>query len=96
MLATLAVVAALVFSTVYLALHLRLHLTQDSREPRMIETAIPYFTPVFGLRDNKYFVKLRYAFFILNWNTTDVEFIESDMGIYLSRLYDWWPVTKSI
>lgn len=48
-------------AALYVVLHIHLRVTQDPREPPAIETGIPYITPILGMMDNKYFLKLKYA-----------------------------------
>lgn len=47
--------------TVYLLLRALVRLTQDSREPPMVETTIPFITPILGMGSKKadYYIYLR-------------------------------------
>jgi hypothetical protein len=47
---------------VYVSLRLLLHYTQDPREPRPLETLVPFVSPVIGMMRKKtnYYVTLRY------------------------------------
>jgi hypothetical protein len=47
--------------TIYVALHIYVRITHDPREPHMIENKIPFLTPLIGLLNNQYFVKIRYV-----------------------------------
>ena len=50
-------------TAVYVSLRLLLHYTQDPREPRSLETLIPFVSPVIGMSRKKtnYYVMLRYS-----------------------------------
>jgi hypothetical protein len=50
---------AIALATAYVALHAYLCATQHPREPQLIETSIPFLTPLVRLMDNRYFLKLR-------------------------------------
>ncbi|KAF1948639.1 cytochrome P450 [Byssothecium circinans] len=50
---------ALVSAILYVVARIRLQVTQDPREPPLVECDIPYITPLLKLTDNKYFLKLR-------------------------------------
>ncbi|KAF2680756.1 cytochrome P450 [Lentithecium fluviatile CBS 122367] len=43
----------------YVALRIYLGVTQDPREPPMVENGVPFVTAFLGLRDNGYFLRLR-------------------------------------
>jgi hypothetical protein len=49
-------------AAVYVSLRLLLHYTQDPREPRPLETLVPFVSPVIGMMRKKtnYYVMLRY------------------------------------
>jgi hypothetical protein len=49
-------------AAVYVSLRLLLHYTQDPREPRPLETLVPFVSPVIGMMRKKtnYYVTLRY------------------------------------
>lgn len=51
--------AALLLVTVYLGLHVHVRVTQDSREPPLVEAGVPYMTPLLNLVNAKYFSRIR-------------------------------------
>ena len=57
---TILAVVGVVLAVIYIALQFHLRSTQDPREPPVIETRLPYITPVLGLSKHTYFDYLRY------------------------------------
>lgn len=48
-------------AAIYIALQVYIRATQDPREPPVVETALPFVTPILGLRKHTYYDYLRYA-----------------------------------
>ena len=56
---TLLAPLAIVLAALYVTLQVYIRATQDAREPPVVETALPFITPIIGLQKHTYYAYLR-------------------------------------